>query len=79
MMTNRRIYKILDFPKHLQVTILTLIRLGRGTAQEVADVTGKERAVESAYLNQLVTMQMVHKTRQERKAVFCVDLEALDW
>lgn len=79
MMNQRRLYKILDFPKHLQVTILTLIRMGRGTAQEVANVTGKERAVESAYLNQLVIMQMVHKRRQDRKAVFTVDLEALDW
>ncbi len=79
MMTQRRLYKILDFPKHLQVTMLTLIRLGRGTASDVATVTGKERAVESAYLNQLVIMQIVNKRRQERKAVFSVDLEALDW
>lgn len=79
MMSQRRLYKILDFPKHLQVTILTLIKLGRGTAQEVANITGKERAVESAYLNQLAVMQMVRKERQERKAVFSVDLEALDW
>ncbi len=79
MMSQRRLYKILDFPKHLQVTLLTLIKLGRGTAQEVADVTGKERAVESAYLNQLAVMQIVKKERQERKAVFSVDLEALDW
>lgn len=79
MMSQRRLYKILDFPKHLQVTMLTLIKLGRGTAQEVANITGKERAVESAYLNQLTVMQIVHKERQERKAVFSVDLEALDW
>ena len=64
MMTQRRLYKILDFPKHLQATMLTLIKLGRGTAQEVANVTGKERAVESAYLNQLAVMQIV----QERTA-----------
>ncbi len=79
MMSQRRLYKILDFPKHLQVTMLTLIKLGRGTAQEVANVTGKERAVESAYLNQLAVMHIVRKERQERKAVFSVDLEALDW
>ena len=79
MMSQRRLYKILDFPKHLQVTMLTLIKLGRGTAQEVANVTGKERAVESAYLNQLAVMQIVRKERKERKAVFSVDLEALDW
>jgi hypothetical protein len=79
MMSQKRLYKILDFPKHLQVTALTLIKLGSATATEVSAVTGKERAVESAYLNQLVVMQMVRKERQDRKAVFTVDLEALDW
>ena len=79
MMSQKRLYKILDFPKHLQVTALTLIKLGSATATEVSAVTGKERAVESAYLNQLVVMQIVHKERQDRKAVFTVDLEALDW
>ena len=79
MITQKRLYKILDFPKHLQVTILTLVKIGSATAQEVATVTGKERAVESAYLNQLVTMQIAHKERRDRKAVFTVDLEALDW
>ena len=79
MMSQKRLYKILDFPKHLQVTALTLIKLGSATATEVSAVTGKERAVESAYLNQLVIMQIVSKERQDRKAVFTVDLEALDW
>jgi ArsR family transcriptional regulator, lead/cadmium/zinc/bismuth-responsive transcriptional repressor len=79
MMTQKRLYRILDFPKHLQVTALTLIKLGSATATEISAVTGKERAVESAYLNQLVVMQIVRKERQDRKAVFTVDLEALDW
>jgi ArsR family transcriptional regulator, lead/cadmium/zinc/bismuth-responsive transcriptional repressor len=79
MMTQHRLYKILDFPKHLQVSLLTLVKLGSSTAQEVAKVTGKQRAVESAYLNQLVTMQIVRKERRDRKAFFAVDLEALDW
>jgi hypothetical protein len=79
MMTPKRLYKILDFPKHLQVSILTLIKLGSCTADAVAASTGKARAVESAYLNQLVIMQIVRKERQSRKAVFSVDLEALDW
>jgi ArsR family transcriptional regulator, lead/cadmium/zinc/bismuth-responsive transcriptional repressor len=79
MMTPKRLYKILDFPKHLQVTLLTLVKIGSATAQEVSAITGKERAVESAYLNQLVVMQIVRKERRNRKAVFTVDLEALDW
>lgn len=79
MMTPKRLYKILDFPKHLQVSILALIKLGSGTAVAVAELTGKARAVESAYLNQLTTMQMVHKEFRGRQVFFSVDLEALDW
>ena len=39
--------------------------------------TGKARAVESAYLNQLVVMKIVRKERKGRKAFFQVDLEAV--
>ena len=79
MMTERRLYKLLEFPKHLQTTTVTLLKLGRATAEDVAAGTGKARAVESAYLNQLVTMRIIRKDRKGRKAFFQVDLEALDW
>ena len=78
-MTERRLYKLLEFPKHLQTTIVTLLKLGRATAADIAGLTGKARAVESAYLNQLVVMRIIHKNRKGRKAFFEVDLEALDW
>ena len=76
---TEQLYRILAFPKHLQTTVLTLIKVGSGTAVDVAKVTGKARAVESAYLNQLVTMKIARKERKARKAFFSVDLEALDW
>jgi len=76
---DKRIYRILEFPKHLQTTIVTLLKLGRASAPQVSAVTGKSRAVESAYLNQLVVMKIVRKERKGRKAFFTVDLEALDW
>jgi hypothetical protein len=77
--SERRLYRVLEFPKHLQITILTLLRLGRANAEDVASVTGKCRAVESAYLNQLVVMKIVSKSRSGRKAYFQVVPEALDW
>jgi archaellum biogenesis protein FlaJ (TadC family) len=46
-------------------------------AAEVAAVTGKSRAVESAYLNQLAVMKVVSKCRCSRKAVFQVVSEVL--
>ncbi len=79
MMTERRLYRVLEFPKHLQTTIVTLLKLGHATAEDIAGCTGKARAVESAYLNQLTTMKIVLKDRKGRKAWFAVDLEALDW
>ena len=79
MMCEKRLYKLLEFPKHLQVTLVTLLKLGRATATDISASTGKARAVESAYLNQLVVMKIVRKERKGRKAFFQVDLEALDW
>jgi hypothetical protein len=79
MMLERRLFRVLEFPKHLQTTVITLLKLGRATAEDVAKVTGKARAVESAYLNQLVVMKVVQKQRQGRKAFFMVDMEGLNW
>ncbi len=76
---QKQIFKILELPKHLQTTISALLKLGVATATDVSKVTGKARAVESAYLNQFVTMRIVFKERVGRKAFFIVNLEALDW
>ena len=47
---------LLSMPDHLRKTAMTICRLGRATADETADQTKRARAVESAYLNQLVIM-----------------------
>jgi hypothetical protein len=79
MINEKCLFKILEFPKHLQTTIVTLLKLGLATASEVSGSTGKARAVESAYLNQLVVMRVARKERKGRKAFFSIDMEALDW
>ena len=76
---RRRLYKILELPKHLQTTIVTLMRLGAACASDVASITGRARAVESAYLNQLCTMKLAKRGRSGRKAIFQVDFEGLDY
>ncbi len=76
---RRRLYRILELPKHLQTTVLTLIRLGVVQASDIASVTGRARAIESAYLNQLCTMKIALKSRRGWKAFFRVDWEGLDW
>jgi hypothetical protein len=84
--SSKQFYRILDLPKHLQVTFLALIKLGPSSALDVSVVTGKARALESSYLNQLVTLKLVCKEprvdplhRGKPTVVFSVDLEALDW
>jgi len=64
---------LLSMPDHLRKTAMTLCRLGRATADEIAQQTQRARAVESAYLNQLVIMGYLKKERDGRKAYFYVE------
>ncbi|WP_406656424.1 transcriptional regulator [Methanolobus sp. ZRKC2] len=67
------IMTLLSLPDHLRTTATTLFEIGPATAEEVAKVTFKERAVESNYLNQLVRMEHVEKYREGRKVYFRIN------
>jgi len=63
--------QFLGLPYHLLTTFLTVYKLGEPvTALDVSYQTKRERAVESAYLNQLVTMGYLKKNRKKRKVYF---------
>ena len=66
---------LLSMPDHLRKTAMAICRCGRATADEIAGQTNRARAVESAYLNQLVLMSYLKKERKGRKAYFFVDNE----
>jgi len=66
---------LLSMPDHLRKTAMTICRCGRATAEEIAQQTTRARAVESAYLNQLVIMGYLKKERSGRKAYFYADRE----
>lgn len=66
---------LLSMPDHLRKTAMTVCRLGRATADEVSQQTRRARAVESAYLNQLVIMGYLKKERKGRKVYFYVEKE----
>jgi ArsR family transcriptional regulator, lead/cadmium/zinc/bismuth-responsive transcriptional repressor len=68
---------LLSMPDHLRKTAMTICRCTRATAEEIATQTKRARAVESAYLNQLVIMGYLKKERTGRKAYFFIDKEAL--
>jgi predicted transcriptional regulator len=67
---------LLSMPDHLRKTAMTVCRLGRATADEISQQTHRARAVESAYLNQLVIMGHLKKQRDGRKAYFFVERES---
>ncbi|NVM02550.1 MAG: helix-turn-helix transcriptional regulator [Candidatus Helarchaeota archaeon] len=62
--------ELLKLSKPLQDTATTLMELGEATANEVAEKTGLQRAVESAHLNELVRLGYVKKERKGRLAYF---------
>jgi ArsR family transcriptional regulator, lead/cadmium/zinc/bismuth-responsive transcriptional repressor len=66
---------LLSMPDHLRKTAMTVCRSGRATADEIAQQTSRARAVESAYLNQLVLMGYLKKERDGRKAYFYAERE----
>jgi predicted transcriptional regulator len=66
---------LLSMPDHLRKTAMTICRCGRATAEEISEQTSRARAVESAYLNQLVIMGYLKKERKGRKAYFFADRE----
>ena len=67
---------LLSLPDHLRKTAMTICRCVKATAEEISEQTERARAVESAYLNQLVIMGYLKKERKGRKAYFCVDRES---
>ncbi|MEM3905699.1 MAG: hypothetical protein QXZ17_02350 [Nitrososphaerota archaeon] len=57
-------------PAHLDKTLQALRFLGKATAMEVASQTGRTRAIESVYLNQLLNLGIVEKERIGRKCYY---------
>jgi len=63
---------LLSLPDHLRKTAISICKLGEATAAGIAKDTGRARAAESDYLNQLVGMNYLGKKRVKRKVVFYV-------
>ena len=66
------VMSLLSLPDHLRKTATVLCSLGEATAEEVAERTGRARAVESSYLNQLVRMGYLKKERRGRRVLFSI-------
>lgn len=61
-----------SLPEHLRRTMQAIVTLGEATAFQVSKKTGRSRAAESDYLNQLVDRGFLKKVRKGREIVFQV-------
>lgn len=85
-MNNRQLHnlekneliRLIELPNHLRETMLAVISLGEATATEVSKQTGRARASESSYLNQLRRLRYV-KRRFARRQVYFSQLGSEDW
>ncbi|MEM3881763.1 MAG: helix-turn-helix domain-containing protein [Candidatus Methanomethyliaceae archaeon] len=57
----------------MRKTMTALAKLLEARADEVAKMTGRVRAIESSYLNQLVRMGYVKKVRRGHQIYFSVE------
>jgi len=64
---------LLGLPDHLRKSALALASLREATATDLSRETGRVRAVESDYLNQLVSMSLVKKKRKGRDVYFYIE------
>lgn len=63
---------LLRLPDHLRKTMMVLAKLVRARAEDIAKITGRARAVESSYLNQLVRMGYIKKEREGHEVYFSI-------
>jgi len=61
---------LLEMPDNLRATAMAILELKEATAEEVARITGRGRAIESHYLNTLVRMGFLRKKRVGKKVVY---------
>src|SRR3989304_7254048 len=62
--------KLITLPDHLRKTYMTVASKGECHAVQVSNHTGRCRAIESNYLNQLSRMGWLNKRRVSKKAHF---------
>ena len=69
---------LVSLPDHLRKTVLGLMAIDQGTASDVSKNTGRARAVESSYLNQLERQGYVTSFRRNKQKIFLIGDEFKD-
>jgi len=63
--------ELFSLPDNLRKTYLVVASKGECSATKVSNLTGRSRAIESSYLNQLVRMGWLTKHRNSKTLNFC--------
>jgi len=63
-------FALLEMPDNLRMTAMAVLELKEATADDVARITGRGRAIESHYLNALVNLGFLKKRREGRRVVY---------
>lgn len=63
---------LLSLPEHLRKSMEAIATFGEATAQQLSEKTGRSRAAESDYLNQLMSRGFLKKQRRGKEVVFQV-------
>jgi predicted HTH transcriptional regulator len=61
-----------SLPEHLRKSMEAIATLGEATAQQLSEKTGRSRAAESDYLNQLADRGFLKKQRRGKEMIFQV-------
>jgi hypothetical protein len=64
--------ELISLPDHLRRTFMVVVSRGECSAVVVSNLTGRCRAIESNYLNQLARMGWLNKRRISKTTVFRV-------
>jgi hypothetical protein len=60
----------MSLPDFLRKSYLIVEQKGEATATDVSALTGRSRAIESSYLNELVRMKWLGKKRRSKTVIF---------
>jgi len=66
---------LLSLPDHLRKSAMTVMKMGKAMAEDVARETGRARAIESSYLNQLTRMGYIKKEKEGRRVYFSIGID----
>jgi hypothetical protein len=64
---------LLEMPLSLRKTVVALYRFEKATADQIAEVTGRSKAVESECANQMVTMGLINRKQEGRDVYFSIE------